>query len=162
LVIPASFLAYDSGLHLSEWLPQSARARVILWEYTAEKTLERPLLGVGVDSTPRLREQQKAKFGRKKPAGFIYPRTMGHHAHNIYLQSWFELGALGALLLAAAGASIALLMLLLAASAQPFAAGTFAAFAVVGGFAWGMWQSWFMCAVALLPIYLRVAATTGR
>ena len=32
------------------------------------------------------------------------------------------------------------------------------AFAVVGAFAWGMWQSWFMCAVALLPIYLRAAS----
>jgi O-antigen ligase len=158
LVIPVSFLAYDSGLHLKDWLPQSARARVILWEYTAEETLERPLLGVGVDSTPRLREQQRAKFGRTTPEGFIYPRTMGHHAHNIYLQTWYELGVLGALLLAAAGVSVALLMLLLPAAAQPFAVGTFAAFAVVGAFAWGMWQSWFMCAVALLPIYVRVAA----
>jgi O-antigen ligase len=156
-VLPASFTAYESGWHLSEWLPKSARARVILWQYTAERTLERPLLGVDVDSTPKLREQQRARFGREKPEGFVYPRTMGHHAHNIYLQSWYELGAVGALLFAVAGASVALLVLLLPAAAQPFAAGAFAAFGIVGAFAWGMWQSWFMCAVALLPIYVRVA-----
>jgi len=47
---------------------------------------------------------------------------------------------------------------LLPPTAQPFAGGAFAAFALVGAFAWGMWQSWFMCAVGLLPLYLRVAA----
>jgi hypothetical protein len=124
LVIPASFAAYDSGLHLATWLPKSARARVILWEYTAEQVLNRPF------------------------------------SHDIYLQTWYELGAVGALLLAIAGAAVVLLIFLLPLSAQPFAAGAFAAFAIVGAFAWGMWQSWFMCGVALLPIYLRVAASS--
>ena len=49
LVIPASFAAYQSGLHYAAWLPPSARARVILWEYTAEQTLTNPILGVGVE-----------------------------------------------------------------------------------------------------------------
>ena len=31
LVIPADFLAYRAGLHLVRWLPESARARVIIW-----------------------------------------------------------------------------------------------------------------------------------
>jgi hypothetical protein len=160
LVLPASFLAYDNGLHFAEWLPKSARARVILWQYTAEQTLARPLLGVGVESTPALRARQKKVFGSTRPKDFVYPRTMGHHSHNIFLQSWYELGAVGAALLAVAGAAVALLILLLPAAAQPYAAGAFAAFGIVGAFAWGMWQSWFMCAVALLPIYLRVGANS--
>ena len=73
-------------------------------------------------------------------------------------ESWYELGAVGALLLAIAGAAVALLIFLLPVSTQPFAAGAFAAFAIVGAFAWGMWQSSFMCTVALLPIYLRISA----
>ena len=80
LVVPASFTAYDNGLHFANWLPDSARARIILWEYTAEQVLNRPLFGVGVDSTPRLSAQQKATFAREQPEGFVYPRTMGHHA----------------------------------------------------------------------------------
>jgi hypothetical protein len=52
--------------------------------------------------------------------------------------------------------AVVMLIFLLPAPAQPFAAGSFAAFALVGAFAWGMWQSWFMCAVGLLPLYLRV------
>jgi hypothetical protein len=158
-VIPATFVAYESGLHLANWLPKPARARVILWEYTAEQTLERPLLGVGADSTPRLSAQQKDTLTREQPDGFVYPRTMGHHGHSIFMQAWYELGAVGALLLAIAGAVVVLLILLLPASAQPFAAGAFAAFAVIGAFAWGMWQSWFMCAIALIPLYLYVTAS---
>jgi hypothetical protein len=45
---------------LADWLPNSARARVILWEYTAEQTLTSHLLGIGVDSTPALSKQLKA------------------------------------------------------------------------------------------------------
>ena len=114
---------------------------------------------MGVDSTPRLSIEQKATLNREQPEGFVYPRTMGHHAHNIFLQTWHELGAVGALLLAVAGAAVVLLIFCLPIPAQPFAAGAFAAFAIVGAFAWGMWQSWFMCAVALLPLYLRVATS---
>ena len=157
LVIPASFAAYQSGLHYATWLPPSARARVILWEYTAEQTLTNPLLGVGVESTPVLAERQKAGASREQPEGFIFPRTLGRHAHDMFLHSWYELGAIGALLLAIAGATVIVLILSLPALAQPFAIGTFSAFAIDGAFAWGMWQSWFMCAVALLPIYLRIA-----
>jgi O-antigen ligase len=160
LVIPAGFIAYQSGLHFAEWLPKSARARVILWEYTAEQTLTRPVLGVGVGSTPLLSKQQKADLTREQPEGFIFPRTMGHHAHSMFLQTWSELGAIGALLFAVAGASVVILIFLLPALAQPFAAAAFVAFALAGAFAWGMWHSWFMCAVGLVPLYLRVATAT--
>jgi hypothetical protein len=157
-VIPVTFLAYENGLHFANWLPNPARARVILWEYTAEQTLEHPLLGVGVASTPQLSAQQKAALTREQPEGYVYPRTTGHHGHSIFVQTWYELGVVGALLFAIAGSLVVLLILLLPRSAQPFALGSFAAFAVIGAFAWGMWQSWFMCAVALMPVYLRLSA----
>ena len=158
LVIPASFAAYGNGLHFAEWLPKSARARVILWEFTAEQVLNRPLLGVGVDSTRQLQPTGKnATIAPDKPKGFVVARTLGHHAHSIFLQTWYELGAAGALLLAIAGAAVVLRALRLPEAAQPFAAASFAAFAIVGAFAWGMWQSWFMCALGLVALYLRVA-----
>jgi O-antigen ligase len=116
-VIPASFVAYQSRLQFADWLPNSARARV-LWEYTAEQTLKSPLLGVGVDSTPVLSKQQKAGAAVEKPDGFIFPRTTGHHAHDMFLQVWYELGAVGALLLAIAGVAVVMLIVSLPATAQ--------------------------------------------
>ena len=158
LVIPASFIAYQSGLHLATWLPNSARHRVILWESTAEQTFAHPLLGVGVKSTAALTARQKAAAPPDQPEGFVAPRGTAHHAHNIFLHAIYELGVLGAVLFAIAGAAVVMLIFYLPAASQPFAAGTFAAFALVGAFAFGMWQTWFMCAAALLPLYLRVAA----
>jgi O-antigen ligase len=162
LVVPASFIAYQSGLHFATWLPNTARQRVIIWEYTAEQVLSHPLLGVGVESTPVLNAQQRVTGPLEQPEGFVYPRSLGSHAHDIFLQAWFELGAVGAFLLAMAGAAVAMLIPLLQPSAQPFAAGTFAVFALIGAFAWGMWPAWFMCSAALLPIYLRVATANSR
>jgi O-antigen ligase len=155
LVLPLDFAAYRADLHMARWLPDSARARIILWEYTAERTLEHPWLGIGVDSTHAL----KKSGALEKPKGFVFPRSSGEHAHNLFLQTWYELGLVGAILLAIAGGVLALRMLRLPREIQPFAAASFAAFLGIAGFAWSMWQTWFMCAIALLILYLRVAAS---
>jgi O-antigen ligase len=158
-VIPASLAAYQKGLHLETWLPNSARQRIIIWQYTAEQVFNHPWIGVGVESTPVLNRQQTSA-GIEQPEGFVYPRSLGSHAHNIYLQTWFELGAVGAILLAVAGAAVIAIIAFLPTSVQPFAAGSLTAFAIVAAFSWNMWQVWFMCSAALLPLYLRVAAAT--
>jgi len=158
LVIPADFLAYRAGLHLAPWLPPSAQARIILWEYTAERTLTHPWLGIGVGSTPVLRDEDRNTAPPEQPEGFVFHRTTGQHAHDLFLQTWYELGAVGALLLALAGATVVMLIPALPPAVQPFGAASFVAFALVGAFAWGMWQSWFMCAIGLVPLYLRVAS----
>jgi hypothetical protein len=162
LVIPADFLAYRSELHMAPWLPESARARVILWEYTAERTLAHPWLGIGVESTPVLRDEDKAAAPLEQPEGFVFHRTTGQHAHDLFLQTWYELGAVGALLIALAGAAVVMLIPLLPLAALPFAAAAYAAFTAVAAFAWGMWQSWFMCAVGLVPLYLQIAAAVRQ
>jgi O-Antigen ligase len=154
VVMPLTFAAYQAELHMDESLPKSARARVILWEYTAERVLEHPWIGVGADATPALRKSIVAD----QPKGFVYPRSTGHHAHNLFLQVWYELGLVGAVLVALAGAAIATRATLLPSEAQPFAAATFATFGANVAFAWGMWQTWLICGAALTLLYLLIAA----
>ena len=158
LVLPLDILAYKSEFHMASWLPSSARARVILWEYTAQRSLNRPWFGVGVDSTRTLKLQGTLE----QPEGFVFPRSTGSHAHNLFLQTWYELGLVGAILMAFAGAAVALRMLRLPTRIQPFAAAGFATFASIGAFAWSIWQTWFMCAIALLIIYVQVTAGASR
>ncbi|MBM3542927.1 MAG: O-antigen ligase family protein [Alphaproteobacteria bacterium] len=165
LILPLNFLAYNAQLHLAEPLPASHRARIIIWEYTSERTLERPLFGIGMDSTPGMHPDPPLKTApsqREKPEGFVFKRTTAHHAHNIFLQSWYELGLIGAILLATTGVLVVMRIDLLPPRAQPYAAAAFAAFALIASFAWGMWQTWFMCAVALLPLYVAIASVTAR
>jgi O-antigen ligase len=159
LILPAAFLAYKAELHLATWIPESARARMIIWEFTAERTLERPLLGIGAGSTPALRVRRDQA---EQPEGFVYPRTTGAHAHNIFLQTWYELGLLGVILVAIAGVFIALRILLLPPEAQPFAAAAFTAVFVTLATSWSMWQVWLVCGLGLMLVYLLVAAYVPR
>jgi O-antigen ligase len=159
LVLPAAFAAYNANLHVGPSLPMSAKARVIIWEYTAERVLDRPVLGVGAASTPVLH----ARHGdREWPEGYVHPRATGSHAHNIFLQTWYELGFLGVILMAIAGAVVALRISALSAAAQPFGAATFAAFGGMAAFAWSMWQTWFMCGMALAVLLQLAAARALR
>ena len=159
LVLPLDFLAFKADLHQAHWLPNSARARIIIWEYTAERVLERPWLGIGADSTPALKAKKDAS---EWPEGFVYKRTTGQHAHNLFLQVWYELGLAGAILAAVAGAAVVLRIPSLPLAAQAYGAASFALFAVMAAFAWGVWQIWLMCAFALLPLYLAMAAAPFR
>ena len=96
------------------------------------------------------------------PNVFVLARTTGHHAHNLFLQSWYELWLLGAVLAAIAGAATALRLLLLPEPAQPFGAAAFTLFAVIAAFAWGMWQVWLVASVGLLALYLLMTAAPYR
>jgi O-antigen ligase len=159
LILPAAFAAYQADLHLAEWIPESARARMIIWQFTAERTLERPVLGIGAGSTPALRTPRGEA---EQPEGFVYPRTTGAHAHNIFLQSWYELGLVGAILVAIAGLFVVLRISHLPPEVQPYAAATFTAFLVTVATSWGMWQVWLVCATGLMLLYLLVAARAPR
>jgi len=118
------------NLQTAEWLRGSFRARIIIWEYTAERVLDHPWLGIGAASTPALREPRDQS---EKPSGYVYPRNTGQHAHNMFLQTWYELGAAGVLLIAIAGAIVAFRIALLPIETQPFAAASFAVFFVDRG-----------------------------
>jgi O-antigen ligase len=156
LVIPLDRLAYQQGLHLVSWLPSSFRARIIIWQYTAEHVLDHPWIGVGVNSTPAVKAMMKGPEDR--PEGFVFKRTTGQHAHDIFLQSWYEIGAIGVLLAAIAGALVALRIGMLPWFAQPYGAACFMVVLAIGAFAWSMWQTWLMCAIGLVPILLRMAS----
>ena len=132
-----------------------------IWEYTAERVFDHPWLGVGANSTRVLKEPNTREMA-EWPPGFAYPRTIGWHAHDLFLQTWFELGVIGALLIAFAGAMVALRMSLLPVEVQPFAAASLTAFMAIVSFGWGMWQEWLICGAALLLVFLLVGASLAE
>jgi len=140
---------------MASWLPMSFRHRVILWEYTAEHIPDHLWRGIGAASTPVLKPKPNIS---ERPEGFIVQPSTGEHAHDLYLQTWYELGLLGVILVAWAGAATAVGLYSLPSGAQPFAVATFFVCLTVEAFAWSMWQPWLMCAVALLAMYLRIAS----
>jgi hypothetical protein len=141
-VLPAALAAHRLNLHNAAWLQPSARHRMIIWNYTAEQVLKAPLLGIGADMTyvlgPRLEP------GIVTAPDEAYRRTLSRHSHSIYLQTWFELGLIGAVLLTLVGLSILSAIGSLAIPMQPYAYATFASAATIAATSYGMWQIWFM------------------
>jgi O-antigen ligase len=160
LVLPLDFLAYKADLQRATWLPETARARVIIWDYTAELFFKHPWLGIGADSTKGARAKRTEP--PEWPKGYVYPRDTGHHAHNLFLQTLYELGLVGTILVAIAGAAVILRIAFLPRQAQPYAVAALTVFAAIAAFAWSMWQAWLICAVGLLVVYVLLPAARYR
>ncbi len=148
--VPLGRLPYALGLHEAAWLPKSARDRVLIWDYTASAVLKHPITGVGAQSTryvdAKMRKTQKSDKQKKQKKIF---RRAGWHAHNIYLQTWLELGAIGAALLLAFGLALIRAIRFLSESTRPWAYAMAAVIIVSGMTGWGMWQAWYLGTMCL-------------
>ncbi len=156
-VLPAALVAHRFDLHNASWLQTTAKHRIIIWNYTAEQVLKAPWFGVGARTTyvlgPRLEPEIESLPDEK------YRRTLSTHSHNIYLQTWFELGLIGATLLTLLGLSILQAMTTLSRRLQPYAYATFASAAIMAASSYGMWQFWF---IALFGFCAALFGLSGR
>jgi O-antigen ligase len=154
--IPAALIAYQAELYKAAYLPTSAQARIVLWHFTASETLKQPVLGVGAASTKAIDEEQKP--AAQKLPDQPYAQRTGQHAHNVYMQTWYELGAVGAVLLLVAGVLLWRAILRLPGRAQPFALAGFASAMVIAAFTWGLWQEWYQSLFGLAVIGMALCA----
>ena len=90
-----------------ERLPTSALHRMLIWDFTAERIAERPLLGWGMEASrtvPGGRGQPEAAAldrmrvtdpGQRRWFAEPHVQILPLHPHNGALQLWLELGAVG-------------------------------------------------------------------
>lgn len=140
-IIPIVLGARALELQDAGWLPVSAQLRVVIWNEIAHLVADAPVFGVGANMTyvsqPPLHE---APTAAQSWLGFPIP-----HPHNVYLQTWYELGAIGAGLLAAFGVALLRQINTVGGTVKPFLYATFSAAAVEIGMSYNSWQIWFMC-----------------
>ena len=168
-IIPVVLTLFSLELHKDPRFAQRLDARFILWAYTAEQVKTHPLRGIGAAATKLLNERNLIAEA-STPAGFAYMWRSGPHAHNVFLQSWFELGGLGTLLFAAFGWRILNLTASAPPATQPYLTAAFAAVAVTGSTSFGLFEPWFigtfaMCALTCamaLAYYGRIHDADGR
>lgn len=107
--------------------PASWAARLDIWREMAERAVQRPVTGWGLDASRTF--------------------DISLHPHNAALQSWVELGLPGALLFALFW-SAAFLACARVGREDPTVgaawAGGATAFFVIGGLSFGMWQEWWL------------------
>jgi O-antigen ligase len=155
-IVFASNVAYDQfALHQAPWVQRSAQQRIVIWSDLASRVSAAPVVGVGARTGYVLSNRSKAslKASLKEPAK-KHAYTIARHAHNVYLQTWFELGGVGAALLLIVGLYTLRGMTKLPASTQPYALATFAVFMLEIASSWEIWQRWYAALFALATIYL--------
>ena len=148
LAVPLANYAYSEGLHRASWLPYSARDRVVIWQFTAERIAHAPVLGTGIGAARTSALEEKGKVAPDT----ALRRRLSWHSHNAYLQIWFETGAVGAGLLLGAGLLIICAIGAAPLLAQPYLYAAFAACALAAATSYSIWAPWFMACLALVPM----------
>jgi O-antigen ligase len=161
LAVPLVIWAHASGLYAAKWLPTSAQHRVVIWNTTAEKILKAPLLGIGADATAAVTRQEDASSGPRVKAG-AYEATTARHAHNAYLQVWYELGLVGVAIFLAAGVAALRAVGSVPGAQLPYFLAQFTVFAALIAFSFSIWQVWFQAAIGLGVVTLLASAALQR
>ena len=139
LVVPLAIALHGQGWHHSDQLFDSARARVVVWNEIATRTLERPVIGHGL--APQSGEAQRRDAETGLPAA-------APHAHNVYLQVWYEFGAVGALWLGIAGYAVLGALRQMPPPVRAAGLAQFGAVAAILSSGYGLWQAWLHAAIA--------------
>jgi O-antigen ligase len=164
LIVPIVTLVHSTDLHKDDkGLFLSARHRIVIWNYTAQQVSKAPWFGIGADATAAKTKARETAGGSPIKDG-AFDVTAARHAHNVFLQTWYELGAVGAILLMLVGLSALAAISSLPAAVQPFLIGQFAAVAGMIAFSFSMWQLWFQGAIGIgilaLVAGIRARSTT--
>lgn len=140
--------------------------RLIIWNFTAEKIAERPVLGWGLDASRLIPESQTLAISHATEQGFSWVQkrnfsaylgnsvSLPLHPHSLILQSWLELGFFGA----ASIASFLILILFKCISGPPSMracrVGFFVSAFTIASVSYGAWQSWWLAALAFTVCFL--------
>jgi O-antigen ligase len=137
-------------------LPGSTHHRLVIWRFTAERIAERPFLGWGFDGS-------RSVPGGDEDLG-VGETALPLHPHNAALQWWLELGLPGA----AIGAAFLLALVRAIVRDLPdrpsaaAALGLLVSGTVVANVSYGIWQGWWLAALALSAALMVAVANDSR
>lgn len=164
LVLPATDFAYRAELHKSGWIQPSGQERIKIWKATNDLYWRQPIFGAGVRAAQkRSMERRKTIDAYVASSKDLRPRHyLAHHAHNSFLQIWYELGLVGAILFSAAGLLILNALRGSNAQLQPHGHALAISVITVMGFSYGFWQTWYQAIVLLAVIVYSVCVRNIR
>jgi O-antigen ligase len=164
LAVPLGALPYELGWERWTWLPpESVAARFYIWKYVADDVYKRPITGIGIRAARELHLRIPADPGDPSHAAYALKGREARHPHNIYLQTWLELGAIGAVLLLGVGLAGLWTIRSWPPLLQGGAYGLFAVGSAIGVSGFDLWQTWLLAALALawaaaMPLAARLPA----
>lgn len=154
LVVPAVTFLYSAEAYRAEWLPESARHRIVIWRYTSEQIPKAPILGAGISAARAMSRAEAENIEARRVPGTDIHLSTSVHSHNAYLQIWYEAGAAGALILLAVGLLILRALTAAPPRTQPYLAAAFAACALMVAFAYSIWAPWYVASLGMAAIFV--------
>jgi exopolysaccharide production protein ExoQ len=140
----------------------SINHRFIIWEFTSQKILERPLLGWGFNASRSLPGAQKTVPLLNEPNAPV-GELISLHPHNAILQWWLELGLIGAALAGLLAASLFRCTDKLSDTrARALACGQLVTGLGIASLSFGAWQSWWLASLALSAFFLLLVTARPR
>lgn len=153
-------------------LPNSAHHRLTIWKFTAERILEHPIRGWGLDASrdiPGAEEAVDVWLTPKQPGApsesryIVQEQMLPLHPHNASGQIWLELGLVGTI-------SIGGLLLLTVNRLRRFghrldgavALASLAAAFLVAGVSFGLWQGWWQASMWLTTLFMAAVAQPAK
>ncbi len=152
-IVPIAHALHAVGGVESEMLPYTARHRVEIWHFAAERVAGRPIFGHGLAAS-RVMENLGAQSRFLGAEQSIIPL----HPHNAFLQVWLELGLIGALAAFVFALWLARQIARLPEPAGRFAMGQFMAVMAMLSVAYGAWQEWLVAGLLAAALATMVAA----
>ena len=150
----AAWQMHDHGWQRAGWLVGSAQHRVEIWNFSADRIAEKPLLGWGFDSARHIGE----RFFEAGEAGEAGRLIVSLHPHNAPLQVMLELGAIGAVIALALLWLVAHRLDTLPSRTREFAQSLFIATFAVACVAFGTWQNWWLALMVSLALLVPLTA----
>jgi exopolysaccharide production protein ExoQ len=141
----------------------SAYHRIMIYQFSTSKILERPIAGWGMDSSRSIPggEKRAVTITCNNPVRNILTKlniggNLPLHPHNAAIQIWLELGLIGALCLAA---TVLLLIRRFERNSvdnqgRAIIAATFCSICLIYNISFGLWQSWLMFTMILLGCFI--------
>lgn len=148
----------DSGALLDkvEMLPKSAKHRLVIWDFVAEKAMEKPIEGWGYHNARLISVSPEHWVGGFNP--------LPMHPHNMALQIWLELGLIGVVCLV--GIIWTLLHYIDRYTLSPLSRAMkyawYSAFIIIALVAYEAWQAWWLCTIAITFMVGEVFSQNGR
>lgn len=166
LSIPLCITLLDTD-QMNKMLPNSAQGstnhRIQIWNFTANEALKEPLFGKGIDSSRHIVKSKQQMLPALYQGGrLVSPLPL--HPHNIELQIWLELGAIG--LICFAYFLYTLLLTIESSYKKPkeiaCILATTTCYFMISQFAFGVWQYWWISAGILAFFYTKIAINTAK
>lgn len=150
----ASFYQNPHALSDGYSIPESSKHRLFIWNFVANKAVEKPVLGYGFASSRYVAESDDVVEYKEGAKWHLLPM----HPHNNSLQSLLEMGVIGLLLFVVLVDNILKNIILKGKDliAKVVSISCFINYFFVGMVSFGMWQIWWFSSAIFVALMINI------